>query len=343
MLKTVTIDADSSNGTARAGQTVTFDSRLPTVDDGMAFFISQLTYLESRWYEAKYPEINFGELVDVNTETPEWADDVAFRMYDGVTMGKFIGASADDLPRVAAAAKLFKAPIGYAGNEFEYSLDELRKSAHLGMPIDNTLAMLARRGAEEHTQRVVYFGDAERGMTGLFNNPNVPTSNSTLDWFDPATTPLQIVADVNSLITEVWQNTLGVHNANTIVVPAARWALLTTSFGSAQFPDKSILQLIQEKNVYTARFNLPLRIVPRFQLNEEELAKYIPGYTGGDIMMAYDKNPVNMETHIPMFWRTVAPQPRGLKIVVPAEYKASGVQFRYPMAAAYREMLPRNP
>lgn len=340
--KTVTITADMANSVVHEGQTVTYDARLPTIDDGMAFFVSQLTAFESRWYKAQYPDVNFSELVDVNTETPEWADDVAYRMYDGVTMGKFIGANADDLPRVAAAAKMFRAPIGYAGNEFEYSLDELRKTSHLGMPLDVTLAELARRGAEEHTQRVVYFGDAERGMTGLFNNPNVPVVNSTLDWYDPATTPLQIVADVNAALTSVWTDTLGVHAPNTIVIPSNRWSYLTTSFGSAQFPDKSILNLIQERNVYTARTGQPLRIIPRFQVTQEELAKNIPGYDGGDRILVYEKNPTNLETHIPMFWRTTAPQPRGLKIVVPAEYKASGVQWRYPMSAVYYELLPRD-
>lgn len=338
--KTVTITVDTANMVLDAGQTVTYDERLPTIDDGMAFFVSQLTAFEARWYKAKYPNINFSELVDVNTETPEWADEVAYRMYDGVTMGKFIGANADDLPRVAAAAKMFKAPIGYAGNEFEYSLDELRKTSHLGMPLDVSLAELARRGAEEHTQKVVYFGDADRNMTGLFNNPNVPVQNSTLDW-DTAT-PLEIVADVNAALTSVWSATLGVHTPNTLVVPANRWARLTTSFGSEQFPDKSILNLIQERNIYTAGSQLPLRIVGRFQLEEEYLRANIPGYTGGDRMMAYDRSAENLETHIPMFWRTTAPQPRGLKIVVPAEYKASGVQWRYPMSAVYYELPPRN-
>lgn len=339
--KTVVLDKDTVTGRYQAGMSVTFDSRLPTVDDGLGFMISQLAYLESKWYEAKYPEVNFGELVDVNTETPEWADSVDFRMYDGVTMGKFIGANADDLPRVAASAKLFSAKIGYGGNEFEYSLDELRKSAHLNLPLDNTLAKMARRGAEEHTQRVVYFGDAERGMTGLFNNPNVPVDNSLLDWFDPATTPLDIFEDLNDILSEVYTNTKGVHTANTLVLPANRWTYIVRTPMSETIPDVTILDYLKKNNVYTARTGLPLNVFTRFQLTQEELAKNINGYSDGDIVLAYDKSPENLETHIPMFWRPTAPQPRGLKIVIPAEYKASGVQWRYPMSGVYRKMIKR--
>lgn len=332
-MKTVTLDN---------GRTVSYDASMPTVDDGLAFYQSQLAYLEPRWYETKYPGIDYPELVPVNTSLPEWVNEVNWRMYDGVTMGKFIGANADDLPRVAISAKMFKAPIEYAGNEFEYSLNEMRVAAAMNLPLDTSMAALARRGAEEHTQRVVYFGDAERNMTGLFNNPNVPADNSTLDWFDPATTPLDIVADVNELLTSIYDITKGVSLPDTLVLPAKRWAFLSTTFASAQFPDKSIMDLIKERNVHTERTGGELRVVPRFQLNQEELAKFIPGYTDGDIVMAYERLPDNLETHIPMPWRPIAPQPRGLKIVVPAEYKASGTQFRYPLTAAYRKMIKRT-
>ena len=332
-MKTVTLDN---------GKTVSFDAKLPTVDDGLAFYVSQLTAFESRWYETKYPGIDFQELVPINTSTPEWADDVAFRMYDGVTMGKFIGANADDLPRVAVEGKMFKAPIGYAGNAFEYSLDELRKASHVGMPLDDSLARLARRGAEEHIQRVVYFGDAERGMTGLFNNANIPFSNSTLDWYDPATTPLEIVADINRILTQIYTQTKGVATADTLVLPAARWAFLTTTFASAQFPDKTILDLVRERNVFKARTGRDLTIVPRFQLNQEELPNYIPGYTDGDIIMAFERTSENLEAHVPMPWRPTAPQPRNLKIHVPCEYKCSGTVVRYPLTAVYSKQVKRT-
>lgn len=342
MKKTIVADACALGGIVQKGQTFTFDAKLPSVDDGLAFYMSQLTAFEPRWYETKYPSVDFQELVPVNTSLGEWADEVAWRMYDGVTMGKFIGANADDLPRVALSAKMFKAPIGYAGNEFEYSLDELRKSSYLGLPLDDSLARLARRGAEEHVQRVVYFGDAERGMTGLFNSPNVPTSNSTLDWFSPTTTALEIVADVNKILTAIYDNTKGVSLPDTLVLPAKRWTFLSTTFASAQFPDKSIMDLIKERNVHTERTGGELKIVPRFQLNQEELPNWIPGYADGDIIMAYERLAENLETHIPMPWRPTAPQPRGLKIVVPAEYKASGTQFRYPMTAIYCKMAKRT-
>lgn len=318
--------------------------KVSTIDDGLAFYVSQLAAFEPRWYETKYPSVDFQELVPVNTSTPEWADEVAWRMYDGVTMGKFVGANADDLPRVAASAKMFKAPIGYAGNAFEYSLDELRKAAHLGLPLDDSMARLARRGAEEHIQRVVYFGDSDRGMTGLFNNANVPTANSILDWYDSGTTALDIVADINKILNTVYENTKGVSLPNTLVLPSKRWTFLKQTYASSVAPstENTILELVKRNNVHTERTGGELRIVPRFQLNQEELPNYISGYTDGDIIMAYENLAENLETHIPMPWRPLPPQPNGLKIEVPCEYKASGTQFRYPMTAVYSKQIKRT-
>lgn len=50
--------------------------------------------------------------------------------------GKFIGANASDLPRIAQSAQLHKVELGYAGVECHYSLDELRTTSAQNMPID---------------------------------------------------------------------------------------------------------------------------------------------------------------------------------------------------------------
>src|SRR5690606_14707322 len=166
----------------------------------------------------------------VNTAVPEWVDSVDYISYDAVTLGKFIGANADDLPNVAVKAKKDSVPVGYARNSFEYSLDELRKSQHLNMPLDTTLASAARRGAEEHMQRVAYHGDADRNMFGLFNHPNVTVdSTSTLDWGHANTTGKMILDEINGMIGDGWNQSKGVPGPNTMVMAAHRWTFLATT------------------------------------------------------------------------------------------------------------------
>lgn len=330
--KTITLDQDFPHLGLAAGQTITFDDAIRTTDDGLAFYISQLTQVEPRIYETKYPNINFQELVPVNSSIPEWVDSVDYISYDAVTMGKFIGANADDLPNVALKAKKDSVPVGYAGNSFEYSLDELRKSQHLNMPIDTSMASAARRGAEEHMQRVAYFGDSERGMDGLFNHSNVGSDATlSLDWTASATTGKQILDEINGMIGDVWNQSKGVHVPNTMVLAANRWTILATKMATEYAPDKTLLEILQSQNLYTRMTGQPMTIVPRFQLEKA-------GASTKDRILIYEKNADNLVMYIPMFWRPTAPQPRNLKIKVPAEYKVSGTEFRYPMSAKYFDL-----
>lgn len=335
---TFTIDATASEKIGRpVGEQINFVDGLPTTDDGLAFYISQLANLESRIYEAKYTAINFEELVPINTDVPEWADSWDYISYDAVTLGKFIGSSADDLPNVALSANKTSVPIGYAGNMYDYSLDELRKSQKLRIPLDMTKARAARRGSMEHSQRVAYFGDAARGMSGLFNNPNLALDNSTVDWYDALTDSLQIVGDMNGLLEEVWINSANVHMPNILVLDSARWAYISRTPMSAQIPDKTILRYFRENNIYTETTGRELMVVPRLQLKASELTANGVSNGGKDRMLAYEMTEENLGMVNPIPWRSLAPQMHNLMVKIPCEYKLSGVDFRYPFSGAYRD------
>lgn len=323
------------NGLAK-GHQVTFIDGLPTVDDGLSFYISQLANLETKIYQSKYTAINFAELVPINTNVPEWADQWDYISYDAVTIGKFIGSSADDLPNVAISANKSSVPIGYAGNSYDYSLDELRKSQQMRIPLDVTKAQAAFRGAQEHTQRVAYFGDAGRQMTGLFNNANLAVDSSTINWLTD--TGANIVADMNSLLVKVWVNSANVHVPNVLVLDSTRWAQISSKkmdIGT----DTTVLEYFLKNNLYTSLTGQPLRVVPRLQLTAAQLAAAGVSNGGKDRMLAFELNDENLGMVNPIPWRALAPQMKGLNVFIPAEYKLSGVEFRYPFSGAYRDSL----
>ena len=55
--------------------------------------------------------------------------------------------------------------------------------------------------SEEHCQRLAFNGDSSRGMYGLFNNPNVQSANSVVDW--STATNDEIVEDLRGLTRKV--------------------------------------------------------------------------------------------------------------------------------------------
>lgn len=315
---------------------ISYDSAMATMDDGIAFYVSQLAHIESTLYKTPYAAIDYAMLVPFMSGIPEWADEWNYFSYDGVTMGKFIGASAKDLPRVTVSANKTSVPIGYAGIGYDYSLDEMRKTAAMRMPIDVTKAELAFRGAQEFQQQVAYFGDADRGMTGLFNNPNLAIDSSLID-YDTATGQ-EIVADLNDFLTGVWVNSKSIHLPDTLVITPALYAVLTSRRMDAG-TDTTIMQFFMQNNLFTTRTKRELTIEPRYQLEAAELAANGISNSSKDRMMCYEKTERNLSLANPLPFRQTAPQIQGLNIAVDCEFKMSGVEFRFPFSGAYRDAL----
>lgn len=307
------------------------DARFLDADTGIAFMISQLSYIEPKLYETPYADIFFEKLVPIDTSIPEWSDTVNYRSYDGKVMGKFIGSYADDLDSVAMQAELHTVKLGYAGLSAKYSLDEMRKSAALGMPIDQTQIRLCYRGAKEHQQQVVFFGDNRRGMFGLFNHPNVTTSNSSVDWNTASAD--EILEDINSVMGDVWEDSNQRFMPNTLCLDTKRFRLIATKRINAVSMD-TVLDFIREKNIATIErgIKLDIRPIPFLQ------AKYMNQYAGDnkDRMICYDKNIDNLKSYMPIAPRFTAPQYHNLTVSSCMEYKISGTEFIYPQSAAYR-------
>lgn len=309
------------------GSTLTYDANLPTADDGLAFYLSQLSNTEAKIYEAKYRNIVYQDFVPVDTSQPEWVDEVTYISYDAVTMGKFIGSNGDDLPQSDINAAKSTIKVFYGGNSYSYSLDELRKSQQLRIPLDVTKGRMTFRGFQEHAQRVAFAGDADRGVTGLFNNANVAVSNAVIDF--STATGQECVSYLNELLRSVNENSAEVHLPNMLAIPSSDFNIISER-RMADGTDTTILEFLRENNLYTAVTNQPLTIMRNLELETA-------GAGGVKRYMAYEMNDDNLVMHMPMPWRSLAPQPKNLSIKVPCEYKFGGVEFRYPGCAAYKD------
>lgn len=296
---------------------------------GIAFYISQLTNLEAKVYETLYPDIIFDELVPVNTSDPEWVDNVAYMSFNAVTMAKFIAANGRDLPQADIDANISYIPVGYAGNSYGYSIEELRKAAAMRIPLDATKARIAYRGARQFQQQIAFFGDADRNMNGLFNGPNVPLDNSTINW--NTATGAEMVAALNTLLVKVWNQSNTRHVANTLLLPTTIWSIISSKRMDVG-TDTTVLEFFRRNNNSTGVTGQPLDIRAVLWLNDA-------GVGGVPRILAYERNEDNLTMRMPIPWRSLPPQATALRLEVPCEMKLSGVEFRYPLSAAYRDVI----
>lgn len=319
-----------------SNNTISVPKTVLDADGGAAYYISQLASLETTVYEVPYADITYLEDVPVLANIPEYATHWNYRSYDGAAMGKFISANASDLPRVAQSAKLHQVELGYAGVECHYSLDELRTTAAVNMPVDTMQAELAFRGSEEHSQRVAYFGDTGRNMSGLLNNPNVTKTSAVVNY---ATCTGQELFDLlNNPVFSVVKASKRFHTPNTVLMFPDLWkrasALLMTGY-----TDRTVIEHFQINNAYTLLTKQPIDIKIRFQLEAAELAKNGVSNSNKDRYIVYDKSERNLALAKPIPFRMLAPQLLGLGITVPCEYKISGSEIRYPLSMQYVDML----
>lgn len=302
-------------------------NKLRTRDDGIAFVQSQLGILDPKIYEVKYQGITFQDFIPIDNSDPEWADSASYISYDAVTMGKFIGANATDLPNVAINAKKMDIPLYYGGIQHGWSMDELRKSQQMRIPLDTTGAAMKVRGFREHQQKVAYDGDASRGLTGLFDNANVPETVAT--GFTPATaTGEEWVDMLNNAYENVYTTTANVHRPNTQIIPQTLWKYLLKPMNAVT--TMTTLQYYLE-NSYAKSLGVDLVVRPVFQLNGR-------GVNSTGRIVTYELNNENLGMKVPMTIRSLAPQMDGLQVNVPSEYKFGGVFFRYPLSALYTDM-----
>ncbi len=298
-----------------------------TIDDGIAFYISQLAGLDPKIYETKYRHIVYQDLVPVDTTGPAYLDQFDYISYDAVTMGKFIGANAKDMPNVAIKAKKDIIKVEEGGIGYGYSLQELEKAQAMNMPLDAHGAKACDRGFQEHAQRVAFFGDEELGVTGLLNNANIGV-DQTSDVFS-ALTQLERFDELNGLLIQVWEDSAQVHYVNRLVLPTA-FAVYWTAPMSAERPEITLGKYFAENNwCKTQGIDVQVRFLA-------EMNTAGAGSTTRRIM-AYEVTDENLVMKMPRMLEFLPPQPDGLRIEVPGRYKFGGVEFRYPGSAAYRD------
>ena len=298
-------------------------------DAGLGFVESTLTHVEAKVYETEYRHIVYQDIVPVSNEAGEGATSITYYSIDGATMGKFIGSNAIDVPLSDISTKQSIIPVALGAVGYKYSDEELRQASMLNRPLPQMKANLTMRGFEEHAQDVCFNGDTVKGLEGFLDNSNVPAASvinpgSGTEWVNKTAT--QVLFDINALFAQVFETTKQVERADTLLLPTAQWSYIASTARNDN-SDMTILDFIVANSPY---------------LTSKDDVKALPelvgkGAAATDRMMVYTKDIDKVVFHIPMPFRIEQPVRKTLGWEVPAVYKLSGVEFRFPLSAAYAD------
>lgn len=300
----------------------------------LGFLLQQATLIEPTVYQTVYQEIQYSQLIPVDTSAPEWINSVTYMSGDAVGAAKWFTGKAQDVPNVELLREKFETTVSMAAIGYRYDLEEIGKAMMFGINLNSDKANAARRIAEEFIDKVAFVGDATKGMIGLVNDPGVTATTAPADGTASATTfasktPDQVLRDVNGQLTGMFTNTLGNEIADTLLLPYS--VLLDLSTRRIDTVNQTtILEWIRRNNIYT--------LTTGGQLTIRGVFGYLDTAGAGSTkrMVAYRRSPEVLKMHIPMpfkFWEAWRIGP--MLFEVPGTFRLGGVDIRRKKAVRY--------
>jgi hypothetical protein len=306
----------------------------------LSFLTQQLTIVEPTVYKIQYPDIQYPELVPVDTSGNEWAKSVTFFSQDMTGRADWFHANAKDIPLADITREKFEQGIEMAAIGYRYNLEELATAMQLGVPLTNDKAGAARRAYEEFVDDVAIRGRTDKGWTGLINAAGVTVITLTADGtgsvpYWSAKDETKILRDFNSILTGMYLATNRLELADTVLLPDAVLTYLAQTRLSGI--EGNLLSWIQKYNVYTLQTNQPLTIRAVRGLESA-------GSGGVGRMVAYRRDPQVIKFHLPMPHRFLPVWQTGpLVFDVPGIFRLGGVEVRRPGAIRYADGVSAAP
>lgn len=284
----------------------------------LGFVVNQRTHIETEVLKRPMPEITYAQMIPVDTSAPAYAPSVTFFTQDSVGRAKFINGKGDDIPLVNIMRTKFEQTVNDAAVGYSFSLTELGAAQQYGQSLSSDGAMAAREAYEMLVDEVAYTGNTQLGVQGLLNTTGITTIAAGTTF--AAGTPQQILAIINGALTAIMTGSQGIERADTVLLPLAAYGDIATR-QIAPESSMTILQFIQQGNVYTAMTGRPLTIMGTHRLTTS--------------MVVYRRDPQVLKLHMPMPLQFIQPQARNLDIVVLGMFRFAPISIRRPGAMRY--------
>lgn len=266
-----------------------FDGQFKDAQQAAGFITPALYRTHAAVLMTKYPAFDYAGFVPVNTDGDMW--DIGTLVYSGDVAGvaAYLAGKGFDVPNASVNFSLGQSNFYLAGIGYELFLQEVNRAARMNVALGDKKASAARMVAEQFIYNTVMTGSTEKNLTGLVNNGSVPAANATTGSWASATVA-QILADVNQALNDVITNSKETAIPNALLLPTTAFLLLNNT--QLTNSNDSVLTFIQRNNSYSAITGQPLDIRPSRALETA-------GSGSTRRMIAYEKNPDNMEFFLP--------------------------------------------
>lgn len=301
----------------------------------LAFVQNQALTINARVYETKYPSYDFSRFITVDTSAPEWSGGILTYISNTTGAANWQSGYAKDIPLADVNMDKTQMTFHLGAIGYQYNIEEIGKAQFERIDLPARRAIAARRAAEQFLWSIMWGGTkaAEKNIPGLLTAPGVtgglfPADGASGSVLWTSKTPAQIVRDINSLLSGIWTSTLEIELADTLIMPSELFQYIA----STPYSDSTmvtILQFIQQTNVYTLETGRPLTIAAT-------RAARSAGAGGTGRVLAYANDESVVKFHLPMPFRFLPVYQDGpLNFAVPGIFRTGGVEVLAPGAMRY--------
>jgi hypothetical protein len=303
----------------------------------LAFVTAQAYKVNQKVYEARYPDWDFGRLIFVDSEGPEWAPGILTYTSDMSGRANWQSGYAKDIPLADVNQDMQTRTFQLAAIGYQWNIEEVNGTMGFpGASLPDRRAKAARLAYTKFMYDLTLKGAPEKGMGGLINYSGVVTVNAPADgtgsstlWVNAAgvgqKTPAQIVRDINIALQGISLATFEAYN----YIAATPYSATTT---------ETILSFVLRTNLYTMQTGRPLTI-----RTVRELGTGAANGTTGR-MVAYKNDGEYVKLHLPMPHRFLPVWQDGpLNYSVPGIFRTGGVELLTTVAMRYLDQISEPP
>lgn len=296
-------------------------------NNSLAQFRSQLVKLETEAMDESFDDLQYSELIPVDTSGPEWVKGVTYRSLEKIGQAKWINGGAQDVPNADILSAEINNTAELAAIGYSYTLEEVNQSIMHNLPLETVRISSARRAAEEFIDGVALNGDPDKGMEGLYNSSRV-SPFAAAQSFESATLEQALTMVNNGLIGVGAEQARARFPRDTMLLSTSSLSALANKV----VPDtaETFLNYIKKNNIYTAR------------TGKELMVRDVDGLEtagAGDTKRAvfYRRDPQVLTFHMPMPHKFLPVQQVIMEFKVPGIFRIGGTEIRRPDAVGYQD------
>ena len=326
---------------AHRGQIHTaFESNAQSV----TFLTNNLQAIQNLIEETLYTEYRLPEFIPMVTDIPEGATTYAYRVLDRVGRGRFIEHDGTSAPSAGVGMRIVPYPLAYAGIVPQWTIEDLRQVMYAGIPLDSATVEAGTRGAMDHIELVGLTGDTDRDFKGLINlesavNPGGNQIKKTV--LAQRNTFAGLSADawikqMQSYMTDIVERSAEVFGRQVrsgmcIYLPIQQGTSISETRIST-LNNMSVWEYFKANNAWTTYTGEQpmLKLVAELKGAGDDI-----GGEASDRMIVGINDRRVMEMAEPISPRIITTVNMGYCVMVPIEYKISGLNVKRPVGLQY--------